>query len=142
MDLNEIEIILVEDNPDDAYFTKRAFKDANVNNNIIILTDGEEALDFFFKDQAFSNRTFEGTTRLVLLDMHLPKVDGITILKKLKEHASTKNIPVVILTATQEDPIMKEAFAIGAESYIIKPVTFEGFIDVVNLLNKKWLGNK
>ncbi|HEX8516694.1 MAG TPA: response regulator [Bacteroidia bacterium] len=138
MNIDDIEIILVEDNPDDAFFTKRAFIEANVNNQILILTDGEEAINFFFHDKSFANQTFEGKSKLILLDMNLPKVDGMTILTKLKASESTKSIPVVILTATENDPKMKEALALGADSYIIKPVTFEGFLKVVKKLSDKY----
>ncbi|MDF2437473.1 MAG: two-component system response regulator [Bacteroidota bacterium] len=139
MNLEEIEIILVEDNPDDAFFTKRAFIDANVNNNIIILTDGEEAIDFFFNDQSFSNQTFHGKTRLLMLDMNLPKVSGMEILKRMKTHQTTKHIPIIVLTASDNDPMMEEALSLGAESYIIKPVTYEGFIEVINKISRNIL---
>jgi two-component system, response regulator len=137
MNLEEIEIILVEDNPDDAFFTKRAFQDANVNNAIITITDGEDAINFFFNNEAMSDQTFKGKSKLILLDMNLPKVNGMKILEELKTHDRTKNIPVVILTSTDDDPTMQKAFDLGAEDYIVKPVTFEGFVKVVTKLSDK-----
>lgn len=138
MNLDEIEIILVEDNPDDAFFTKHAFQEANVNNHIVILTDGEDAINFFFNNESFSSQTFKGKSKLILLDINLPKVSGLEILARLKKHETTKNIPVVILTSSEDDPTIKQAKELGAESYIVKPVTLEGFTKVVNELNDKW----
>ncbi|MCW3077387.1 MAG: response regulator [Bacteroidetes bacterium] len=133
----QTEIILVEDNPDDAFFTKRALKEASVNNHIIHIKAGDEAIDFFFNDFAVSEEKFTGKTKLILLDMNLPKVNGIEILTQLKLNSTTQAIPVVILTSSMGDPMMREALNLGAESYIQKPVTYEGFQKVINQLSDR-----
>ncbi|MCW3075974.1 MAG: response regulator [Bacteroidetes bacterium] len=137
MNPEEIEIILVEDNPDDAFFTKRAFKEANANNHIIHIKSGDEALDYFFDKLPILNETFTGKSKLILLDLMLPKVNGIEILTQLKANDFTRKIPVVILTSAHDDPMMRKALTLGAEGYIQKPVTYEGFLKVVTELSDR-----
>jgi DNA-binding response OmpR family regulator len=135
---NEIEIILVEDNADDAFFTIRAFKEANADNRIVHIKNGAAALDFFFKELVIDHQSFQGLSKLILLDLRLPKVDGIEILKQLKQNQHTSLIPVVILTSVSDDPIMYEALKIGADSYLIKPVTYEGYLEIIKALSTKY----
>jgi two-component system, response regulator len=139
MDINAIEIILVEDNPDDAMLTKRAFKTSNLTNSLIHLKNGQEALDFIFEGAEFDGKKFTEHPKVILLDLKMPKVNGIEVLEKVKSDARTKNIPVVILTSSAEDPDIKTCYALGANSYIVKPVEFEKFTKTVVELGLYWL---
>lgn len=133
----EVRILLVEDNPDDVELTLRAFEKHNLVNDIIIARDGEEALDFIFK------RGKKGAASpkpdLVLLDLKLPKVDGLEVLKEMKEDAETKIIPVVVLTSSKEERDIVESYRLGVNSYIRKPVNFERFSEVVMQLGLYWM---
>ncbi len=131
MNLSEIEIILVEDNSDDVDLTLRAFKKDGLDKNVIVLKDGEQALEYIFNNLEVREKHFNSKTKVILLDLNLPKVNGMEILKQLKEDEKTKNIPVVILTSTDHDPLFKQCKDMGASDYIVKPVTLEGFIEVV-----------
>lgn len=133
---HKVEIILVEDNPNDAELAIRALKKNNLSNNIIHLKDGEEAMDYFFKQENWGRH---GLPKVILLDLKLPKVDGIEILKKLKEEHHTKLIPVVVLTSSQEDRDIVESYKLGVNSYVAKPVDFEQFITAVSSLGLYWL---
>jgi two-component system response regulator len=139
MDLSKIEIILVEDNPDDADLTIRAFKKQGLDKNVIHIKDGEEALDFIFSAKVVHHKSFNPKTKVILLDLHLPKVSGEEILIRLKEDPATKQIPVVILTGTDDDPVIEKCKTLGAADYIVKPVTLEGFIEVIGRLDIYWL---
>jgi two-component system response regulator len=134
----EVEVVLVEDNPDDAYFTKRAFREANENIHIIHLTNGEAAINFFFNEEKFDNEKFSQKSHLILLDLHLPMVDGLEILRRLKADKDARRIPVVILSSADDDPTMKAGLELGAANYILKPVTYEGFLRVVTELSSDW----
>ncbi|HXA01937.1 MAG TPA: response regulator, partial [Cytophagaceae bacterium] len=114
----ELEIILIEDNPDDAALAIRALKKQNLANKLIHLKDGAEALDFIYGRGAYSERSIINTPRVILLDLKMPKVNGLEVLEKLKSDMSTKHIPVVILTSSAEDPDIKECYKLGANSYI------------------------
>jgi CheY-like chemotaxis protein len=138
-DENEVEILLVEDNPTDAELTLRALKKSRMANRVVHVVDGEEALDFLFARGAFSDRKIEHGPKVVLLDLKLPKVDGLEVLKIIKSDARTKIIPVVILTSSQEEKDMIQSYESGANSYIVKPVDFDKFMEAVNDLGMYWL---
>ncbi|MBV9575972.1 MAG: response regulator [Gammaproteobacteria bacterium] len=135
MEISSVEILLVEDNPEDAELTMRAFKKNNVTNNILHLKDGEEAINYLFPENQPTNHP----PKVILLDLKLPKVDGIQILKRLKTNEQTKMIPVVILTSSQEEKDIVESYKLGVNSYVTKPVEFEKFIDAVARLGLYWL---
>jgi two-component system, response regulator len=139
MSENEIEIILVEDNIDDATLTKRALKSSKISNSIIHLKNGEEALDFIFSGGTYENKKFTQHPKIILLDLKMPKVNGMEVLEKLKADPSTKHIPVVVLTSSAEDPDIKKCYDLGANSYIVKPVEFENFTKTVVELGLYWL---
>jgi CheY-like chemotaxis protein len=136
---NAIELLLVEDNPQDLELALRALKKANLANEIQIARDGAEALDFVFCEGQFANRKFDGGPKLILLDLKLPKVDGLEVLKKIKADPRTKTIPVVMLTSSREQRDIIESYKLGVNSYIVKPVNFEGFTAAVNEIGLYWL---
>jgi CheY-like chemotaxis protein len=138
-DSNEIEILLVEDNPDDVDMTLRALRKANIVNHIKVVRDGAEALQFIFGEGAYAAHQIENVPKLILLDLKLPKVDGFEVLKRVKEDPRTKLIPVVILTSSKEHRDVIEGYQLGVNSYIVKPVSFEGFVDAVGKLGMYWL---
>lgn len=135
----EVEILLVEDNPTDAELALRALKKNNLANRVVVVTDGEEALDFIFSRGPFSGRKVENSLKLILLDLKLPKVDGLEVLRALKSDPRTKNIPVVVLTSSKEENDIVESYRLGANSYIVKPVDFDKFIAAVGDLGLYWL---
>jgi two-component system response regulator len=124
MNSNPLEIILVEDNYSDAELALRALKEANVTNRIVHLKDGAEALDYIFGTGDGSNRKAVNTIGLILLDLKMPKVNGIEVLQKLKADEITRNIPVAVFTSSSEDPDVKECYRLNVNSYIIKPLDF------------------
>jgi two-component system response regulator len=135
----EIEIVLVEDNPDDAELTIRALKKGNITNNLIHLTDGAEALDFIFCTGKFSDRSNNVKPKLILLDLNMPKVNGIDVLQRLKSDEHTKTIPVVVLTSSREDPDVQTCYKLGVNSYIVKPVGFANFTKAVSEVGLYWV---
>jgi two-component system, response regulator len=139
MDSNEIEILLVEDNPNDVKLTIRALQKNNLSNKIQVVIDGEEALDFIFARNKYSDRSITEVPRLILLDLKLPKVDGLEVLKELKNDERTKMIPVVILTTSREESDIVKSYQLGANSYIVKPVDFEKFISAIADIGLYWL---
>ena len=138
-ELNEVEILIVEDNQDDLDMTMRALSKANLANHIHTARDGAEALDFIFCQGACAGRKFDNPPKLVLLDLKLPKVDGMEVLQKMKSDPRTKTIPVVILTSSKEQKDVIESYHLGVNSYIVKPVNFEGFAVAVKELGMYWL---
>jgi two-component system response regulator len=138
-DSGEIEILLVEDNPDDVDMTLRALRKANIVNHIKVVRDGAEALDFIFREGAYAAHDVENIPKLILLDLKLPKVDGFEVLKRVKADPRTKLIPVVILTSSKEQRDVVEGYQLGVNSYIVKPVNFEGFVEAVGKLGMYWL---
>jgi CheY-like chemotaxis protein len=139
MNKKEIEILLVEDNADDVELTVHALRRENLANNIMVVRDGEEALDFLFCTGAFKDRSFEHPPRVVLLDLKLPKVDGLEVLQRLKADPRTRLIPTVILTSSKEERDLVRGYNLGANSYIQKPVDFEKFREIVKNLGLYWL---
>ena len=135
----DAEILLVEDNQDDLDLTLHALKRENLANNILVARDGEEALDFFFCRGNYSSRTFDRPPRLVLLDLKLPKVNGIEVLQQVKNDPRTKSIPIVVLTSSKEERDLVRSYNFGANSYIQKPVNFSEFRDTVKHLGLYWL---
>ena len=138
-DQNGVEILLVEDNPADAELTLRALAKHNLANKIIHVGDGEEALDFIFARGAFSHRRIENGPKVVILDLKLPKVDGLEVLKAMKADPRTSVIPVVVLTSSNEERDIVESYRLGVNSYIVKPVDFDKFIAAVKNLGMYWL---
>ena len=134
-----VEILLVEDNPADAELTLHALQKHNLSNRIQHARDGEEALDFIFCRGAFSARHAETGPRLILLDLKLPKIDGLQVLREIKSDPVTKPIPVIILTSSKEERDLVNSYQLGVNSYIQKPVNFAEFQDVVRQLGMYWL---
>src|SRR5579859_3842300 len=135
----QIEILLVEDNKDDVELTLHALRKEKLANSIHVARDGEEAMEFLFCNGNHADRSFENPPRLVLLDLKLPKVDGMEVLKRLKADPRTKAIPVVILTSSKEERDLIQGYGLGANSYIQKPVDFEQFRDTVKSVGLYWL---
>jgi len=133
------EILLVEDNPNDMELTIRALKKNNIANDIHTVTDGAEALDYFFAKGNYSDRDILQNPKLVILDLKLPKVDGLEILRQIKQDERTKTIPVVVLTSSKEESDVVASYKLGANSFIVKPVDFEKFITTVKELGMYWL---
>jgi len=134
-----LEILLVEDSPDDLELTRRALRKANLTNPIHIARDGAEALDFIFCEGDYAGRDIENPPRVILLDLKLPKVDGLEVLKRVKGDPRTAAIPVVVLTSSKEQNDVVESYALGVNSYIVKPVNFERFAEAVQQLGMYWL---
>ena len=138
MNISELEILLVEDNPHDAELTIRALKKHQAANNIVHLKDGAEALDFIFAEGAYKDRNIQNRPKVILLDLKMPKVDGIEVLKKVKGNNITRKIPVVVLTSSREDPDIDKCYELGANSYIVKPVEFNNFLKAIRDLGLYW----
>ncbi|WP_276366338.1 response regulator [Chryseolinea sp. H1M3-3] len=128
-----VEVLLVEDNPDDAELTIRVLKKHNLANNLVHVHDGEEALDFLFGQES------NNLPKLILLDLKMPKVDGIEVLRKIKKDDQKKIIPVVVLTSSKEERDVIESYQLGVNAYVVKPVEFEKFVDAVTQLGLFWL---
>jgi two-component system response regulator len=137
--MNEHVILLVEDNASDEELTLRAFKKANVSNKVIVTRDGAAALDYLFARGAYAGRDKHEVIQVVLLDLNLPKVGGLDVLRAIRADARTKLLPVVILTSSKEDKDLTEGYELGANSYIVKPVDFTQFADAVRQLGLYWL---
>lgn len=139
MTKHEIEILLVEDNESDAKMTIRALKKKGFCNNVLHLKDGAEALDFVFATGKFEDQNPDHQPKIILLNLKMSKVSGIEVLKTLKSDERTKDIPVIILTSSQEDPAVKVCYELGVKSYIVKPVDFENFTNAISELGVYWL---
>jgi len=139
MSEGHVEILLVEDNPQDLELTQRALRKGNLTNNIHVARDGAEALEFLFCEGAHAIRKIEDGPKLILLDLKLPKVDGLEVLKRVKNDPRTKTIPVVVLTSSKEQNDVVESYQLGVNSYIVKPVNFEGFSAAVLEVGMYWL---
>lgn len=138
-DQNNVEILLVEDNPEDVEITVRAFKKRNLTNKIHVAEDGEEALEYIFATGAYHERDINHRPKVILLDLKLPKVDGLEVLRRIRADERTKQIPVVVLTSSQEERDIVESYKLGVNSYIVKPVDFAKFLDTVSELGLYWL---
>ena len=136
---SQIEILLVEDSMDDAEMTIHALRRKNLANKLIHLVDGEEALDFLYGTGKFAGRDTNVKPKLILLDLKMPKVNGMEVLERVKTDEATKIIPVVILTSSKEDPDLNKCYELGANSYIVKPVEFESFVEAVTELGMYWM---
>lgn len=132
-------ILLVEDNADDELLTVRAFKKNNIKNDVVVVRDGVEALDWLFGTGQHATRDTSAMPQIVLLDLKLPKLDGLEVLKRIRSDARTKLLPVVVLTSSKEDEDILQSYALGANSYVRKPVEFETFVDAVKSLGLYWL---
>lgn len=139
MNESEVEILLIEDNPDDAELAIRALKKSHLANNVMHLMDGAEALDFLFGAGKYEGRDVNNIPRVILLDLKMPKVNGLEVLERIKDEPRTKAIPVVILTSSAEDPDIKRCYELGANSYIVKPVEFNNFAKIISDLGMYWL---
>jgi two-component system response regulator len=135
----DIDILLIEDSPEDADLALHALRKEKLANNIFTVHDGEEALDFLFCRGEFAGRSFDNPPKLILLDLKLPKVDGIQVLKAVKSHPLTKAIPVVILTSSKEERDLVAGYALGVNSFIQKPVDFAQFRDTVKSVGLYWM---
>ena len=134
-----VEIMLVEDNPHDAELAQRAFLKNNLTNRVVHVSDGQEALDYVFGEGKYAGQPRSCQPRVIILDLKLPKVDGLEVLRALKGNEKTRMIPVVVLTSSQGEADMIESYKLGVNSYIIKPVDFDKFVDAVRELGMYWL---
>jgi two-component system response regulator len=132
-------ILLVEDNPDDVALTLRALKKNNIKNAVVVAKDGVEALDYLFGTGAHEGRDLRDKPQLILLDLKLPKVDGLEVLQRLRTDPRTRLLPVVVLTSSKEQRDLIESYSLGANSYIRKPVDFDQFIEAVRQLGLYWM---
>lgn len=139
MTSDPMEILLVEDNPDDVELTLHALRTNNVTNRIEVARDGAEALDFIFARGAHAGRNVKDGPRVILLDLKLPKVDGLEVLKQIKSHEDTRKIPVVILTSSKEERDVVRSYELGVNSYIVKPIDFAQFAEAVRQLGLYWI---
>ena len=135
----EVEILLVEDNPADAEMTTRALRRNNLANRLRWVKDGEEALEFMFCSGAYAGRNPGSGPKLVMLDIKMPKVDGIEVLRRLKENPTTRAIPVVVMTSSNEERDVVESYQLGVNSYIVKPVEFDSFLETVAKIGMYWV---
>jgi two-component system response regulator len=136
--LEDIEILLVEDNPNDVELTLRALQKQNLSSKVFVVKDGAEALEFIFATGAFAKRKIEHRPRVIVLDLKLPKIDGIEVLKRIKADERTKHTPVVMLTSSEEERDVLATYSLGVNSYIVKPVDFSNFVHAVSELGVYW----
>ena len=136
--LEDVEILLVEDNPNDVELTMRALQKQSLANKVFVVKDGAEALEFIFATGAFAARKIENRPKVVLLDLKLPKVDGIEVLRRIKADERTRHTPVVMLTSSQEERDVIDTYNLGVNSYIVKPVDFGNFVHAVSELGIYW----
>ncbi len=134
-----VEILLVEDNPQHVELTLRALKKYNLANNVLVAKDGAEALEFIFATGAYHQRRIENAPKVILLDLKLPRVDGLEVLRRVKSDERTKAIPVVVVTTSEQERDIVESYKLGANSYIVKPVSFEKFVKAVSELGFYWM---
>lgn len=137
--LKEIEILLVEDNPNDIELALRALKKHNLANKVHVVKDGAEALDYIFGTGSYVSRDVNNKPKVVFLDLKLPKVDGLEVLRRVKSDEKTKVIPIVVLTSSTEERDIIESYQLGVNSYIVKPIDFDKFMDAVSELGLYWL---
>ncbi|MFA9390037.1 MAG: response regulator [Prolixibacteraceae bacterium] len=138
-DYDPVEILIVEDNPNDAELTLRALKKHNLANELYVAEDGQEALDFIFCTGQFEGRHPTKPLKVVFLDLKLPKVGGLEVLKEIKSNSLTKMLPVVVISSSKEDPDIKTAYEYGANAYVVKPVDFDAFVNALQNTGLFWL---
>ena len=139
MKQNQVEILLIEDNPDEAELAIRSLKKNSLANNLVHIDDGAEALDYIFCRGKYAGNDISFTPKVILLDLKLPRVGGLEILRQVKTDERTKSIPVVILTSSKEDSDLIEGYNLGVNSYIVKPVNFESFAKAISELGMYWV---
>jgi two-component system, response regulator len=138
-DMQAVDVLLVEDNQQDAELTIRSLKKHKLANNISVVEDGAEALDFIFCKGKYSERDIKHPPRVIFLDLKLPLVSGLEVLRAVKQDTRTKSVPVVVVTSSREDPDVKTAYELGANSYVVKPVDFESFTEAIGSVGLYWL---
>lgn len=136
---HEVEIVIVDDNPNDAELMLHSLRKYLLANNLIVLEDGEQALDFIFCRGQYSERDINKSPKVIFLDLKLPKVDGLDVLKQVKSNEQTRKIPVIIVSSSKEDSDIVKAYKLGANSYIVKPIDFIKFRETINQLGSYWL---
>lgn len=139
MNVKALEILLVEDNPEDIELTLDALRNQKFANKVNVVEDGEQALEFIFATGAYSDRDINNKPKLILLDLKLPKVDGLEVLRQIKADPRTKSIPVVVLTSSREEKDIIESYRLGVNSYIVKPVDFDQFLESAYNIGLYWL---
>ncbi len=139
MSNNVVEILLVEDNPNDVELTLHAFEKNNIANHCHVVRDGAEALEFIFCTGAYAERSIQNPPKVILLDLKLPKVDGLEVLRRIKADPRTQAIPVVVLSSSRGEPDIAESYRLGVNSYIVKPVDFQNFTEAVKQIGLYWL---
>jgi two-component system, response regulator len=137
--LKPVDILIVEDNPNDVELMLRALKKENLANNLFVVGDGEEALEYILCKNKYADRKPETPLKVVFLDLKLPKINGLEVLKEIKKNKQTKKIPVVIITSSKEDPDIRSAYDLGANGYVVKPVDFGAFQQAINSTGLFWL---
>jgi len=137
--INELSILLVEDNASDAEMTIRALKKNTLVNNLLHVKDGAQALDFVFCEGDHNHRSIESQPKVIMLDLKMPKVNGLEVLARIKSDPRTREIPVVVLTSSKEDPDIKKCYELGVNSYVVKPVEFQDFYKAVSDLGLYWM---
>ncbi len=137
--INEVDVLMVEDSPNDAELIARALSKINIANKIYWVKDGEEALEFVFSTGKYASRTASAPLKVILLDLKLPKVNGLEVLAKVKADERTKTVPMVVVTSSQEDRDLKEAYKLGANSYIVKPIDASSFVKALSEAGLYWL---
>ncbi|HKQ35024.1 MAG TPA: response regulator [Nitrospiraceae bacterium] len=135
-----MEILLIEDSPEDVEITLRAFRKYDLANNVHVVRDGEEALDCLFSTGRYAGQTVCSNTRLILLDLKLPKIDGNEVLQRCKSDPRTKNIPVVVLTSSKEERDLTNTYNLGVNSYVVKPLDFSQFTEAIRQICLYWMG--
>jgi two-component system response regulator len=134
----QIDVLLVEDNPDDTELTIHSLSDGNKSIHLLHLKDGVEALDFIFAKKTYKNGKVQNQLKLVLLDLKLPRLDGLEVLRKIREDERTRALPVVILTSSREKRDITEAYKLGVNSYVVKPVSFDSYVKTISTLAFYW----
>lgn len=137
--MNEVQVLIVEDNQEDVELIMRALRKHNLANDVKVIDDGQDALDYLMETGPYENLGIHEQPKVILLDLKLPKVSGIEILRKVKSHEKTKHVPIVVLTSSKELPDLQECYELGVNSYIVKPVEFENFVKAVTDLGFYWL---